>query len=256
MLYRLPPVPQSRLAPVAQRFAYASVPLALGTILATRAGKLGPEFSIGLITLAAVLAVVALAVVLVALIEIWHSGRLGMARLFRASVVASVVLALPAYLAVQALRLPAINDVSTDLDDPPVFSTSRAVVAAREGIAPPDVDRRRRAEQLRAYPGVKTVLIEAEPAEAYQNVIRAVRQLKWRVIEEVHPEDRRGLGRIEAIEESRLMRFRDDITIRLRWNGTVTRVDIRSASRVGRHDFGANAARIGKLISEIANPSE
>jgi uncharacterized protein (DUF1499 family) len=63
-------------------------------------------------------------------------------------------------------------------------------------------------------------------------------------------------GRIEAIAESRLLRFQEDITIRLRSQEGSVKVDIRSASRFGRHDFGANASRIQRLIEELNTPRE
>jgi hypothetical protein len=47
------------------------------------------------------------------------------------------------------------------------------------------------------------------------------------------------------------MGFRDDIVVRIRSVGTGARVDVRSASRYGRHDFGTNAARVRSLIEDI-----
>ncbi|MCA0401779.1 MAG: DUF1499 domain-containing protein [Proteobacteria bacterium] len=256
MRRQLPPMPQSGLAIVAERFSLLAVPVAAGGVLATRAGQIAPENGIAAITFAAILATIALAAAFVAAIDIWRNGYLGLDRLARAMLVAGVLLAFPAYLAYQSFRLPALNDITTDLDDPPLFSTSARSLAEREGHRPPEVLRARREIQRRAYPAIRTLVIEGSAEEAFQSVLGAIRQLKWKVIEEVRPDDRRGIGRIEAIDESRLMRFRDDITIRFRQSGDVTRVDIRSASRIGRHDFGANAARILRLQQEIANPSE
>lgn len=256
MSYRLPPIPDSRLAPIAQWLAYASVPVCVGAILATRSGKVDPLHGLVALTGGIVLAAAAIAVGFVAGIEIWRRGHRGLGRVFSALLIAVVILAYPAWLAGRALRLPVLNDITTDLDDPPVFSTARATLAARDGRAPPDLDRRRRTAQERAYPAIKTIVLDSEPEEAFQIVAKAVKTLKWRVIEEVHPDDRRGLGRIEAVVETRLMRFSDDITIRLRWTGTETRVDVRSVSRIGRHDLGTNAARIQALAQEILNPSD
>jgi uncharacterized protein (DUF1499 family) len=256
MRYRLPPMPLSRAARAAERLAWLSVPVILAAILLTRSGQIAPLHGVAMVALGAILAVAALAVASVAAFEIWHYGRIGLGALFRGLLVAACVLAYPAWLAGKALRLPVMNDIATDIADPPVFSTGRAALAARGGRNPPDIDPRLRQAQLAAYPGMRTIILEAEPEEAFQQVIEAVRKLKWRVIEEVRPDDRRGQGRIEAIEETFLMRFRDDITIRLRPAGNEVRVDIRSASRIGRHDFGANAARILRLQQEIVNPGE
>jgi hypothetical protein len=56
---------------------------------------------------------------------------------------------------------------------------------------------------------------------------------------------------IEATARSPVMGFRDDVVIRLTPMGQGTRVDVRSASRVGTHDLGANASRIRSLLEDI-----
>jgi uncharacterized protein (DUF1499 family) len=256
MSYRLPGLRESRLAIIAERLAFAAVGVVLVAILATRSGQTSLPIGLGMVTFGVVLAAAAIAVGFVAGIEIWRYGHIGLGRLFRVFLVAGLLLAYPGFLAARAMRLPTLNDISTDIADPPVFSTSPAVLAARGGTSPPDIDRRLREAQVRAYPTVKTMVLESEPEEAFQLVLRAVKALKWRVIEEIRPDDRRGLGQIEAIDETRLLRFRDDITIRFRWTGSETRVDIRSASRIGRHDLGANAARILRLMQQVTNPDE
>jgi uncharacterized protein (DUF1499 family) len=95
-----------------------------------------------------------------------------------------------------------------------------------------------------------------EAEEAFKLTQHVVRALRWRVVEEAPPGGRSGQGRIEVIAETRLMRFQDDVTIRIRPSGAGTRIDIRSASRIGRHDFGANAAHIRRFVSEINSSRE
>ncbi|MBZ0146911.1 MAG: DUF1499 domain-containing protein, partial [Pseudorhodoplanes sp.] len=58
-------------------------------------------------------------------------------------------------------------------------------------------------------------------------------------------------GRIEAVARTPIMGFRDDIVIRVRTAPDGARIDVRSASRYGRHDFGTNAARIRSLLDDI-----
>jgi len=53
---------------------------------------------------------------------------------------------------------------------------------------------------------------------------------------------------LEATDRSLFFGFVDDIAIRIRPLANQTRIDIRSVSRVGKHDFGANARRIKKFI--------
>ena len=51
-------------------------------------------------------------------------------------------------------------------------------------------------------------------------------------------------GLIEAVDTTAIMAFKDDIVIRLRSDGEGTVIDLRSVSRVGVGDIGANAKRI------------
>ena len=58
-------------------------------------------------------------------------------------------------------------------------------------------------------------------------------------------------GFIEAIARTLILGFRDDVVVRVRPTSDGTRIDVRSASRYGRHDLGTNAARVRKLIDDI-----
>jgi uncharacterized protein (DUF1499 family) len=62
----------------------------------------------------------------------------------------------------------------------------------------------------------------------------------------------RATGRIEAVEQSKWWGFRDDVVIRLTATPTGTRVDVRSKSRVGESDLGANARRIAAYLDRLA----
>ena len=68
--------------------------------------------------------------------------------------------------------------------------------------------------------------------------------LKWRVVEVHAPGGRKGRAHVDALESSLLTGLPQDVTIRLIPAAGQTRVDIRSASRYGRHDFGDNPKRI------------
>ena len=58
-------------------------------------------------------------------------------------------------------------------------------------------------------------------------------------------------GLIEAIARTPILGFRDDVAVRVRATHEGARIDVRSASRYGRHDLGANAARVRALIEDI-----
>ena len=65
---------------------------------------------------------------------------------------------------------------------------------------------------------------------------------------------RRGVvfGVHGAIIGALLFGFMDDIVIRITPAGSGSRVDVRSESRVGRSDLGANAGRIREFLRQLA----
>ena len=58
-------------------------------------------------------------------------------------------------------------------------------------------------------------------------------------------------GQIEAIARTPILGFREDIVVRVRGSADGARIDVRSASRYGRHDLGSNAARVRSLLEDI-----
>jgi uncharacterized protein (DUF1499 family) len=58
-------------------------------------------------------------------------------------------------------------------------------------------------------------------------------------------------GRLEAVDTSPWFGLRDDIVVRIRAEGTGSRVDIRSKSRAGESDLGVNARRIRDFIARL-----
>ena len=61
-----------------------------------------------------------------------------------------------------------------------------------------------------------------------------------------------GAGILEATHTSPWWGFKDDVAIRIREaEGNTTRVDMRSISRVGGSDLGANARRITAFLYDL-----
>jgi uncharacterized protein (DUF1499 family) len=207
----------------------------------------------GAVTVGAALALCGLAALmaLIAFIRIWRRGEKGTGMAAQAVALIILLLAAPGYYAVRGAALPMLNDVSTDIDTPPDFSRSRASLAAREGRIPPAPPPGTRERQRAAYPDVVPILIEREAEDAFDLSRKAAAALGWRIIEATPPGGRTGTARIEAMHQTTLLRFTDDITIRIRPRADGARIDLRSASRVGRHDLGANARRIRRFAEEL-----
>jgi len=58
-------------------------------------------------------------------------------------------------------------------------------------------------------------------------------------------------NRIEATATTRWFGFKDDVVVRLSEEDGATRVDMRSASRLGKSDVGTNAARVDTFLNAL-----
>lgn len=133
---------------------------------------------------------------------------------------------------------PPINDITTDLEDPPQFS---AVVPLRPAGSNPveHGGAAVAARQREAHPEVQPIDSPLPPAEALEQALDTARDMGWEIVAE-DP----STGIIEAVDTTTFFRFRDDVVVRVRPSGSGSRVDVRSLSRIGRSDLGKNAARI------------
>jgi len=142
-------------------------------------------------------------------------------------------------------QLPVINDISSDIADPPAMV---ALLQLRRGAPnPPAYPGAATAVLQRdAYPDIVPIVLPVAPAEAFKRVDRVAMALGWDVVARA-PAD----GRLEAIDTSEWFGFRDDIVVRIRAEGTGSRIDIRSKSRAGESDLGVNARRIRAFIARL-----
>ena len=247
---RLPEEPLSRLAVWARRVAVFSVPVVLLAIMIVRGGLL--DLVPGLATFGGALALAAVAILLAlgAFVVIWQEGLRGTGHAVLALFIGLGILAYPAYLAVRAYRLPAINDITTDPIDPPRFE---AIARLRSRDANPITYAGLRAAELQraAYPDVEPLLLNVTPQQAYDTALAIITRRKWRIVDARAPQPGRRDGLIEAVARTPIMGFRDDIVVRIRPAPDGARVDARSASRYGRSDLGVNARRIRALLDDI-----
>jgi len=242
--------PASRLAIWARRFAGFSLPVAALAIVIERAGVL--EVVPGLATFAAALAMAFMAILLAlaSLVGIWRRGIEGLGAATTALAIGLAMLAYPSYLAVKAARLPMIADITTDPIDPPRFE---AIARLRTRLANPPAYAGLYAAELQrtAYPSIVPLDTDASVQSAYDATMAVITKRRWQIINTRPPAAGRREAYIEAVARSPIMGFRDDIAIRIRQTGQGAHVDVRSASRYGRHDFGVNAARIRALLDDV-----
>jgi hypothetical protein len=145
------------------------------------------------------------------------------------------------------MSAPRINDITTNFDEPPEFLAARAAA----GLEPVDMSYPEEfvAIAREHYPELRTAEVQMPAYMAVYRAARAAEALGWQVVV-----DSAALGSVEARATSHIFRFVDDISIRVRENGPDSGsalVDIRSRSRVGRSDLGANAARVRRFLEKL-----
>jgi uncharacterized protein (DUF1499 family) len=213
----------------------ATLPLAP---LATRFGLL--RWQVGLPLTA--LAVVGSGVLLLVLVFLFFRPALRAVRPFTAAI-AGVALApvmAGALVVLPARELPVIHDISTDMADPPQFATAatRRGPEANPLLRGPEID----ALQSAGYPDLDGIETSLAPQAAFERAKEIAGHLRW----QIHAQDA-AAGTIEASQSTFWFGFVDDVAIRIRATPSGSRVDLRSVSRVGQGDLGANAARIKRF---------
>ena len=138
--------------------------------------------------------------------------------------------------------LPPINDITTDLDDPPAFG---AVELRGRAL---DYDPDKGVAQRRSYSHIATERSDLAPDDASRKALAVARELGWDVLADTDAGDERTL---EATATTFWFGFVDDVVVRIRPDGGGSLVDVRSASRVGMSDLGANARRIDAFMARF-----
>jgi hypothetical protein len=240
--------PISRLAIWARHCAFFALAATVLSILIVRYGLLEIEPALATFAGALVFAVIGIVLAFGAFIVIWKDGSRGMGHAFGAIAIGLALIAYPAYLGYRAYKLPMINDITTDALDYPRFN----VLARFRPRGTVEYAGLYAAElQRKAYPDVEPLSVNAAPRLAYEAAMATIVRRKWRVLDDRPPQPPRRDGVIEAVARTPIMGFREDIIVRIRREDDGARIDARSASRFGRHDFGSNAARIKSLLDDI-----
>jgi uncharacterized protein (DUF1499 family) len=148
----------------------------------------------------------------------------------------------------KAMGVPPIHDITTDWVNPPQLVQSKplrdsADLHLNTADYPGDSIA---AQQRKAYPDIRPVMLAMRPDQAYGAVLRTAREMGWEEIEA-----NRDQMTVEAVAVTSWFGFKDDVVIRVTPASGISRVDIRSVSRVGRSDVGANAARIRAFVAKL-----
>lgn len=183
------------------------------------------------------------------------SGRAGRERAALGTGLGTTIVAVTLFGAGSGLSAPPINDITTDLDDPPVFVAAQEFEVNRGrdfAHAGEELARRQRA----AYPDLAPIRVSQAPDAVWGRAIAVAEDLGWEIVARD-----RSARVFEAVQVTRIFQFVDDIVVRVRpaYPGSTdetgpagSTVDVRSKSRDGKGDIGANAARIRAFRDALA----
>lgn len=163
------------------------------------------------------------------------------------ALVAALPLAVAIPMVIKDLRYPRINDVTTNVENPPVF------VAALN--ATPNLDRDMSFPENNVsivrerYPRVQPLFLEESQEQAYQHVEHAMKeQPTWEI---THSDPAAGI--LEAEVTTSVFQFVDDVMVYISEQDGKARIDMRSKSRDGLVDAGANAKRIQSFFEQLTS---
>ena len=139
---------------------------------------------------------------------------------------------------------PSINDITTDLSDPPSFAPEDAVptYAGRDMGYPPEFV----AIVQTHYPDLASMKSPLAPDAAYALALATAEKMGLDIVWKSASE-----RRFDATDVTATFRFVDDFTVRVRPSGSGSEIDVRSKSRDGQGDLGTNARRIRKFLDNF-----
>jgi uncharacterized protein (DUF1499 family) len=229
--------------------------LAIGALSLVLLAAAGPAYRLGgslpvafgVMRWAAYIGIAAMLVAIVSGALAYRRGaRSGIAAAVAGLVMGLIAFGIPFQWQRRAASLPLIHDISTDLENVPVF---QAVVPLR-AEAPNTLERPAAlaGQQRSGYPDLAPITLAVPPAQAFDRSLAVAQDMGWEIVTAD-----KSAGRIEATATTRWFGFKDDVVVRLTPWGSGTRVDVRSVSRVGLSDVGTNAARIEEFLDALGD---
>ncbi len=225
-----------------RRLAVFALLILVGGTALFRLGVMSYELPLLGVAISVLLAVLSLFLTL--FILLLQGDKLFKRKARRTLVLCLVVLVIPVSSIIAGAGKPVIHDITTDLDNPPVFKTvinQRPDNANSLAIKPETI-----AIQKQAYPDIAPLRTDLPKPIIFAKTLKLVEEKGWQLVS-----DNIDLGEIEAIVTTPAFGFQDDVIIRIQADDAGYRVDMRSVSRVGLGDLGANAKRIEGFLADL-----
>jgi uncharacterized protein (DUF1499 family) len=188
----------------------------------------------------------AAAATVLAVVALIAGGREGRSKALIGLLAGLAVVTVTIVVASPGASVPRINDITTDLADPPRF-VHAGTLAENQGSDLSYPGEEFAAQQRQGYPDLAGLRLAMPPDQAFARVQLAARAVEgWHLTRE-DPAARA----LEGYDTSQLFRFKDDFVIEVREDDGAAVVHMRSKSRDGRGDVGANAKRIRGFFARL-----
>jgi uncharacterized protein (DUF1499 family) len=231
----------------ARRMALFFVQLLILTVLLHRFGTLATPAAMNLMAVSIGGLFLAIVVAVIGLVRIWFGGQIGAAQAFTGIGIALAGLAVPLWYLSHYFTLPELNDIQTTRQPMEFKQLAAMRPADANRIVEPDLAVAE--EREKAYPDIRPMELERSVTETFDIVHEAVKRLGWTIVLSEPPAEEPG--RIETTDRTMIMGYTDDALVRVTGDDAHAFIDVRSASRYGKHDLGANADHIRDLFAEV-----
>ncbi|MEQ1768784.1 MAG: DUF1499 domain-containing protein [Devosia sp.] len=231
----------SKWAVWSRRIGALALPLAIIPVFLHRSHYIPSETFVVIEAVALALAAMAAFAGLVAIVRLWFTGDRGWGRAVFGFLFGAICLAPAAWLAFEAIRLPATPDVSTDFNNPPSLVS---FVPARFLSA----DERTRIEE--AFPNARSRTYPIAVADMYPIVENLMISRGWDIRTRTLPVNAFDAGQINAIATT-LLGWRQEVVLRITGSADGSTIAMRSASLSDFHDFAENGHRVEAFLLEL-----
>ena len=164
-----------------------------------------------------------------------------------ALIVSGLVVAIPFITEKEFRKIPTFVDATTNLENPPSFvDLADERKAASEFLMDFSVEEAQAAQQ-KYFPDLGPVSIKLPASEAAEKTRKVLSEMGLSIASSADSSDR-----VEATETSFWFGFKDDVVVVFETQPDgLTRIDVRSASRVGKMDGGTNAQRVQAILAAL-----
>lgn len=173
--------PRSQAAVWSRRLAVFCLPYLLIVVLGHRFGAVDTISTFWLLGLAILLLIAAIVAAIIGFRELWFYGHEGGIDSTRGMALAVILLLPFLYYAAQALTLPQLYDISTDLDDPPAYDS---VLGDRSESMNPVVNATdaQKKMQIEAYPRVAARRYPLDTGQVFREVVALISDRDWTIL--------------------------------------------------------------------------